>query len=168
MQGIGTDLEAMGLPAQALTGREVMDLLNARFDPETAEAWGLPASFLRPEAVAGAIAGEHPSGAAARAGALAQAICTAPVSLTQRSHLQVGGSREQVLHVALPPEQTWLGWLLHLTQAPLPFTLSVHVQATERRRSDATSGCSASIAASSSAGARWTPTPDLPRPRRPS
>jgi DNA helicase HerA-like ATPase len=134
MQGIGADLEAMGLPARALTGAEVMDLLNARFDPESAEAWGLPASFLRPEAVAGPVAGEHPDRALARAGALAQAICTAPVSLAQRSHLQVGGSREQMLHVALPPEQTWLGWLLHLTQAPLPFTLSVHIQATERYR----------------------------------
>ena len=133
-EGIRTDLEAMGLAAQALTGADVMDLLNARFDPESAEGWGLPASFLRPEAVACPVPGEDPNDAAARAGALAQAICTAPISLTQRSHLQVGGSREQVLHVALPPEQTWLGWLLHLTQAPLPFTLSVHIQATERYR----------------------------------
>ena len=39
-----------------------------------------------------------------------------------------------MLHVSLAPEQTWLGWLLHLTQAPRPFTLSVHVQATERYR----------------------------------
>jgi hypothetical protein len=134
MQGMRTDLEAMGLEAQALSGAEVMDLLNSRFDPGSDQAWGMPASFLRPDAVAEPTAGEAPGDAAARASALAQAICSAPVSLAQRSHLQVGGSREQVLHISLPPEQTWLGWLLHLTQAPLPFTLSVHVQATERYR----------------------------------
>ncbi len=39
-----------------------------------------------------------------------------------------------MLHLSLAPEQTWLGWLLHMTQAPRPFVLSVHVQATERYR----------------------------------
>jgi DNA helicase HerA-like ATPase len=133
-EGIRTDLEAMGLATQALTGAEVLDLLNSRFDPGSAEAWGLPASFLRPEAVEAPIAGEPATDAVARARALARAICTAPVTFTQRSHLQIGGSMEQVLHVALPPEQTWLGWLLHMTQAPRPFTLTVHIQATERYR----------------------------------
>jgi DNA helicase HerA-like ATPase len=133
-EGIRTDLEAMGLPAQTLMGPEVLDLLNSRFDPGSAEAWGIPASFLRPEVVAAPIAGEPRADAAARARALAQAICTAPIAFTRRDHLQVGGSREQVLHVSLPPEQTWLGWLLHMTQAPRPFTLTVHIQATERYR----------------------------------
>jgi hypothetical protein len=133
-EGIRTDLEAMGLPTQALTGAEVLDLLNSRFDPGSAEAWGLPASFLRPEALGAPIPGEPATHAVARARALAGAICTAPVRLSQRANVQVGDSLEQVLHVSLPPEQTWLGWLLHMTQAPGPFTLSVHIQATERYR----------------------------------
>ena len=133
-QGMRADLEAMDLEARALSGPEVLDLLNSRFDPGSDEAWAMPASFLHPDAVAGPVAGEDPRDAGARAGALAQAICSAPASLAQPSHLQVGGSCEQVLHISLPPEQTWLGWLLHLTQAPLPFTLSVHIQATERYR----------------------------------
>jgi len=32
------------------------------------------------------------------------------------------------------PEQTWLGWLLYLMSAHLPFTLATHVQATDRTR----------------------------------
>ena len=56
------------------------------------------------------------------------------MSLDRRGTCRSASSLEQVLHVSLPPEQTWLGWLLHLTQAPRPFTLSVHVQATERYR----------------------------------
>jgi type IV secretory pathway VirB4 component len=39
-----------------------------------------------------------------------------------------------VFYVSFAPEQTWLGWLLHMMQAPRPFSLSVHVQATERYR----------------------------------
>jgi DNA helicase HerA-like ATPase len=133
-EGIRADLEAMGLAARVLPGAEVLDLLNGRFDPGSAEAWGLPASFLRPEAVEAPIAGEAATDAVARARALDQAICTARVGLAQRATVQVGESLEQVLHVSLPPEQTWLGWLLHMTQAPLPFTLGVHIKATERYR----------------------------------
>jgi DNA helicase HerA-like ATPase len=133
-EGIRTDLQAMELSAQALTGAEVLDLLNGRFDPGSTEAWGLPASFLRPEAVQAPVPGELAVQAESRARALGRAICTAPVGLSERANVQIGGSLEHVLHVSLPPEQTWLGWLLHMTQAPLPFTLSVHIQATERYR----------------------------------
>ncbi len=33
------------------------------------------------------------------------------------------------------PEQTWLGWLLYLMSADLPFTLATHVHATDRTAS---------------------------------
>ena len=32
------------------------------------------------------------------------------------------------------PEHTWLGWMFHFMQAPRPFTLAVHVHATDRLR----------------------------------
>jgi len=133
-EGMRSDLEAMGLAARALTGLEVLDLLHSRLDPQACEADGLPASFLHAEVVQAPEPGESAARAAARASALAQAICTAPVDLSQRSHVRLGDSLEQVLHVSLPPEQTWLGWLLHMTQTPRPFTLSVHIEATERYR----------------------------------
>jgi DNA helicase HerA-like ATPase len=128
-EGVRADLEAMGLGARALTGTEVLDLLHGRFDPDGRERGGMPASFIAPDVVSGHV--ENPD---RRADALAHAICTSAIDMTRPGHLQLGESAEQVLHVSLPPEQTWLGWLLHMTQAPCPFTLTVHVAATERYR----------------------------------
>ena len=112
----------------------MLDLLHDRFDPDAQEVGVLPASFMSREVVAPLIAGESAEQAAERARALARAICTAPLDLRERSQLRVGESLERVLYVSLAPEQTWLGWLLHLMQAPRPFCLSVHVQATDRYR----------------------------------
>ncbi|MHB8491523.1 MAG: TraG/VirB4 family ATPase [Solirubrobacteraceae bacterium] len=132
--GVRADLEAMGLTARTLAGHEVLDLLHARFDPDAQEGGQLPASFTAPEVVQALEPGEIAQQAAARAQALCEAICTAPISLAEPTHLRVGESLERVLYVAFAPEQTWLGWLLHMMGAPRPFSLSVHVQATERYR----------------------------------
>lgn len=134
LDGLRGDLEAMGLDARALTGAEVLDLLHERFDPAARLGGALPASFMRPEALDGLHADERPEAARARAIALAEAICTAPVDLADRAHLRLGAAAVECFYVSLPPEQTWLGWLLHLMQAPRPFALSVHIQATERYR----------------------------------
>lgn len=133
-EGVRSDLEAMGVSARPLDGGEVLDLLHARFDPDAQRAGELPASFMCPEVVASPIAGEGAEDAGARASALARAVCTAELGLAERSHVRIGGSAEEVFFVSLAPEQTWLGWLLHMMQAPRPFTLSVHIQATERYR----------------------------------
>jgi type IV secretory system conjugative DNA transfer VirD4/TraG family protein len=134
VEGVRSDLEAMGVPARPLDGREVLDLLHARFDPDAQRMGELPASFMCPEVIAAPVAGEDAEDASARASALASAICTAELGLSERSHVRIGSSAEEVFYVSLAPEQTWLGWLLHLMQAPRPFTLSVHIQATERYR----------------------------------
>jgi hypothetical protein len=133
-EGVRADLEAMGLPGRLLAGTEMLDLLHRRFDPDTVPAGGLPASFMSPQVVAPLLAGEDVQGASDRAQKLAEAICTAPVSLSERSRIALGETLEEVFYVSLAPEQTWLGWLLHMMQAPRPFVLSVHVQATERYR----------------------------------
>ena len=133
-EGVRSDLEAMGVPARPLDGREVLDLLHGRFDPDAQRAGELPASFMCPEVIASPIAGEDAKDASTRASALASAVCTAELGLSERSHVRIGGSAEEVFFVGLAPEQTWLGWLLHMMQAPRPFTLSVHIQATERYR----------------------------------
>ncbi len=112
----------------------MLDLLHRRFDPDGGLAGGLPASFMSPQVVAPLVAGESAEAASDRAQALAEAICTAPVDLSDRSRIASGETLEEVFYVSLAPEQTWLGWLLHMMQAPRPFVLSVHVQATERYR----------------------------------
>jgi DNA helicase HerA-like ATPase len=133
-EGVGTDLEATGLSARTLCGSEVLDLLHGRFDPDAQAHGQLPASFMAPEVIQPLIPGETAQEATARAQALAEAICTAPISLAEPTHLRVGETLEQCLYVAFAPEQTWLGWLLHMMGAPRPFSVSVHVQATERYR----------------------------------
>jgi TraG P-loop domain len=132
-EGVRADIEAMGLPARRLQGGEVLDLLHGRFDPEHALD-GLPASFMRPDAVGPLVPGESARRAAGRAAALCEAVCTADVSLSDRGCLAIGECLEEAFYVSLPPEQTWLGWLLHMMGTPRPFCVSVHVQATERYR----------------------------------
>jgi DNA helicase HerA-like ATPase len=133
-EGVRADLDAMGLSARSVSGHEVLDLLHGRFDPDAQTAGGLPASFMQPEVVQPLVAGETAEQASVRAQALADAICTSAIDLSDRSRLKIGESLEQVFHVSLPPEQTWLGWLLHMMQSPSPFVLSVHIEATERYR----------------------------------
>jgi len=133
-EGIRTDLDAMGLAARALCGHEVLDLLHSRFDPDSQRSGGLPASFMQGEVVRPLVAGESPEEADARASTLAEAICTAEIDLSDRSRIGIGDSLEQAFYVSLAPEQTWLGWLLHMMQSPSPFVLSVHIEATERYR----------------------------------
>ena len=132
-EGIRADLQAMGLQAEPLDGGAVLDLLHARFDPASSET-AAPASFIHPDVISCPNPDENGEQARARAEQLAGAICTAPIDLSQPGDLRAGESLERVLHLSLSPEQTWLGWLLHMTQAPRPFVLSVHVQATERYR----------------------------------
>jgi TraG P-loop domain len=128
--GVRADLEATGISARLLSGTEVLDLLASQFDPLRDADGALPASFMTPEVVR-PFSPEHTREDAEH---LAEAICTVPLRLSERDHVQVGGQLERALYVSLAPEQTWLGWLLHLMQTPRPFTVSVHVQATERYR----------------------------------
>lgn len=134
VEGIRTDLDAMGLSARALSGGEVLDLLHSRFDPDAQDSGALPASFMQSQVIAPVRVGEDEDEADARAQALSEAICTAEIDLADRSRIGVGSTLEQVSYVSLAPEQTWLGWLLHMMQSPSPFVLSVHIEATERYR----------------------------------
>lgn len=133
-EGIQGDLETMGIDARLLGGAEVLDLLHERFDPDAQLAGAPSASFMHPQAVQALRPGETAAQARERAERIARAVCTAPVSFRSRSHLRIGESAEQAFYVGFPPEQTWLGWLLHLMQAPRPYAISVHLEATDRFR----------------------------------
>jgi hypothetical protein len=125
-ESVAGELEAAGVESRLLAGREVLDLLAGRFDPTGHGAGKIPASFWRPEVVA-----THEPGCVGR---VAGAVCAAPIDLRDRSRLCVGEEVERCLFVCHAPEQTWLGWLLHLMQTPAPFALSVHVHGTDRYR----------------------------------
>jgi hypothetical protein len=134
VEGVRSELEAMGVAAGLLDGAGLLDLLQARFDPDASQAGALAPSFMHAETLGAPRWGEGAEDASARASALAEAICTVDVDRSPRSHMRVGAAAVQSFCVSLTPEQTWLGWLLHMVQAPRPFVLSVHVQATERYR----------------------------------
>ena len=132
--GIRRDLEAMRLSVRSLDGAEVLDLLWSRFDPDSIRASSPSASFMRPDAIGLPTPDEDEALRIARAQALSEAVCSAPLDFAARSHLRVGESVEQVSYLSGVPERTWLGWMLHLMQTPLPYSLSVHVTATDRLR----------------------------------
>ncbi len=133
-EGIRRDLEAMRLAVRPLDGPEVLDLLCTRFNPDCERESAPAASFMRPDAIGLPLPGEDAEVTLARTRALAQAICALPLDFSPRSHVRVGDTVEQVSYLSGVPERTWLGWMLHLMQAPLPFSLSVHVTATDRLR----------------------------------
>ena len=122
-EGIRSELEAAGLTARRLDGPEVLDLLAARFDPDRYEGGGPPVSLTDPDTI-------HP----AAAGALQEVLCAQDLNLSDPGCLRIGGRVERTLFVSLAPEQTWLGWLLHAMTSAGPFTVSVHLTATERYR----------------------------------
>jgi hypothetical protein len=128
IDGIRSDLEAMNLPARQMNGQDVLDLLHARFNP----------ADTQPDMEGGVLeeplSGENAADAARRASGIALALCATPVDFCDRSFLRIGESVERVFYISLAPAQTWLGWLLHATQSPCPYTLSIHVQATDRYR----------------------------------
>ena len=117
-EGIRRDLEAMRLPVRELDGREVLDLLWSRFDPDSATTGAPAASFMRPDALGLPLSGEPSERTLARTRALGEAACTVPLDFTARGHVQVGDGIEQVSFLSGVPEHTWLGWLLALHADP--------------------------------------------------
>lgn len=129
LDGIRTDLESMELFARPLDGVELAQLLWRRFAPDAADAGAPPPAFALQA---------HPasdaSAAQAQSRALRDAICSTSVKADDPNRLRIGDSLVQTLHLASIPDQTWLGWLLHLMQMPRPFSLAVHVRALDRHR----------------------------------
>jgi hypothetical protein len=130
-EGLRRDLEAMRLAVRALGGEEVRELLHARvagaekawrqrrnetMGVEEVRKWALP--------VAGTWRRRHGATGGTDSG----------LDFSARGHVRVGDGVERVSYLAGVPEHTWLGWLMHLMQSPLPYSLSVHVTATDRLR----------------------------------
>jgi hypothetical protein len=131
VEQISSALAAMHLPARALDGIELAELVWARFAPAraaTGETWAehAPADALAPLDPGTA------EQATARARALRASLC--PEAISGHSVLRIGAAVEQTIAVSSVPEQTWVGWVMHLMQARLPYTLTVHVHATDRQR----------------------------------
>jgi hypothetical protein len=133
-EGIRTDLEACGLRAQHMPGAALLDLIWSRSAPDHADAGELPPSATQPDVLSGPLDAQTPEEADALARQLRTVLTPDRIGLPDRHHIQLGQSVERVAWVSGVPEQTWLGWLLHLMQSPRPFALAVHVHATDRYR----------------------------------
>ncbi len=129
--GLQRDLEAIGIASRALPGREVCELLWTRFAPGPAAA-GRSAPAVLGDLVGPLEDAGSPEDAGTLAAGLAAAICREPIDLHDPRGLRIGEWAEAVRYLGAIPEQTWLGWLLYLMSAPRPWTLSVHVTATDR------------------------------------
>ena len=131
-EGVKADLDSIGLTTQVLDGGEVARLLWARFAPAQADAGLLPDLRLDLPATLDRLV--DPEQARAHAVALRRALCPEAIDLRDKSVMRIGGHVEQTRYVGSLPEQTWLGWLLYLMSAHCPFTVSVHLHATDRTR----------------------------------
>jgi len=131
-EGVRTDLESIGLSTHELDGAEVARLLWARFAPAQADAGRTPNLRLDLPATLDALADTEQ--ARAHAVALRRALCPEPIDLRDKNVMRIAGHVEQTRYVGSLPEQTWLGWLLYLMSAHCPFTVAVHVHATDRTR----------------------------------
>jgi hypothetical protein len=131
-EGIRTDLESIGLSTHELDGAEVAQLLWARFAPAQADAGLLPELRLDLPATLDLLL--DPEQARAHAIALRCALCPEAIDLRDKHVIRIAGHVEQTRYVGSLPEQTWLGWLLYLMSAHCPFTVAVHLHATDRTR----------------------------------
>jgi len=131
-EGIKTDLDSIGLTTQLLDGADVARLLWARFAPAQADAGLLPDLDLELPATLDLLV--DPEQARAHAVALRRALCPEPIDLHDKQVMRIGGQVEQTRYIGSLPEQTWLGWLLYLMSAHCPFTVAVHLHATDRTR----------------------------------
>jgi hypothetical protein len=135
-EGVKRDLELAGLAVRPLDGGQVLDLIWQRFDPDAAAEGAPPPSFMACDLLGPPEdPGETGEQTRVRARALADALCApGAFDFTDREHAEIASGFEQTAYLSGVPERTWCCWLLHLMQAPRPFSLSVHVTATDRLR----------------------------------
>jgi energy-coupling factor transporter ATP-binding protein EcfA2 len=130
---IRAELESLGIATRQLDGAEAAALLFNRFNPTAADAGAQPPRHGVLAALDGA---REP--ATAREGARelrARLACSAIDFAAASTHALVDRDAEQVVYAASTAESTYFGWpMLAMTTCPLPFTLSVHVHALDRRR----------------------------------
>lgn len=131
-EGVRTDLESIGLTAHELDGVEVARLLWERFAPADADAGRTPELALDLPMTLDELA--DPECARSHAVTLRRALCPEPIDLRDKSVMRIGKHVEQARYIGSLPEQTWLGWLLYLMSAHCPFTVAVHLHATDRTR----------------------------------
>jgi hypothetical protein len=125
-----SSLVGLDMKATVLDGASVADLLWRRLSPSRSA--GTAPSRIR--GVVGQLREDDASAAGLGATRLRHALAQDHVDARDRRHLAVGDGLEQTIFMNKAPERTFYGWLLHAMQNDLPWTLSVHVHARDRRQ----------------------------------
>lgn len=128
-ENITSDLQALDLSTQLLTGPEVAELLYRRFNPSSVAVGHLPRLEVLGELDAVADA----RSAVQAAERVREKIAASPVDFDDPRYVRVEQDLERVHYVSSIPDFTEFGWLLSAMEIARPFTLSVHVHGLDRR-----------------------------------
>lgn len=130
---IRSELDALSLPTRLLNGEQVAGLLWLRFNPTRAD------SGPRTIGIETEVLGELDTRADAQdareaATRLRTAIATSSLDFKRSKHfVEVDQDIEQTIYAATTAEATHMGVLVGAMMTRQPFTMSVHVQALDRR-----------------------------------
>jgi TraG P-loop domain len=129
---VRSELEGLSLPTRLLNGEEVASLLWSRFNPTYADS-GRRARFDI-ELIGELDARQDRETARAAATRLREAVARSSLDFTRsRHHVEIDRDLEQTIYASTTADTTSMGWLMSAMLTRQPFTLSVHVQALDRR-----------------------------------
>jgi hypothetical protein len=129
---IRAELEGLSLPTRLLNGEEAAALLWGRFNPTYADS-GRRARF-ETEVLGQLDAPREREEAQAAATKLREMIARSSLDFRASRHsVEVDRDIEQTIYAATTADATSMGWLMSAMLTRQPFTLSVHIQALDRR-----------------------------------
>jgi len=135
VDALRAELEAEGLGTRLLDGAEVVALLWARFNSTRADAGQTPAPASLGELLGELDAVRDRDDAVRAATRLRAAIARSSLDFrASHQRVSVDEDLEQTIAVHTTAGRTQMGWLHAAMLTRQPYTLSVHVQALDRRR----------------------------------
>lgn len=131
---IRSELDGAGLQTKLLNGEEVMALLWSALNPTSVDGRGAPPA--RYTEILGQLDQVTDAQDARRAaGRLREALARSPVDFKSSKHYaEVEHDAVQTIYAHTTADATHFGWLMSSMLCRQPFTLSVFVHATDRRR----------------------------------
>lgn len=133
---IRSDIEALGIPARRLNGEEVAEYLFSRFNPTQADAKSQKArGALRGEVLSDIT--DHTSIKRARKAArsLREAICKSALDFESSTRWgEVDRDKIQTVYVSGTAEHTHFGWVMNPLVTRSNFTLTVFIEAMDRKK----------------------------------
>jgi TraG P-loop domain len=134
VDSLRVELDGLSLESRLLNGEEVAQLLWSRFNPTYADSRRRPPRFA--DEILGELDVVQERAEAQRAArGLREAIARSPLDFRRsKRHVEIDEDVEQTIYTSSTADATSMGWLMGAMTTRQPFTLSVHVDALDRRR----------------------------------